>query len=897
MNRRLLLWLLLLGFVWLAVAKFNEIQELAQTLAHGQWHWIVAALALQVLYYIILAALYQAAFATVDVRSRVFDLLPVTFASIFVNVMAPSGGASGAALFVDDAARRGESAARAAVGTILMLIADFSAFTVVLLFGMAVLFTEHTLRIYEVIAAVILIGITLALAGMLLLGLLHPERLRQVLSLIQRTVNRVGSWFRRPVLLSKNWTEKNAAEFTEAAQAMVTRPGWLAKTLAVALASHAVNLVSMYLLFLAFQFPISFGSLVAGYSMAILFLIVSPTPMGVGVVEGITPLVLISLDVPAPVATVVVLAFRGLSFWLPMGIGFLLLQRVKTFRAEEQAQARSWNVRIVAILTAVMGVINILSAILPALTSRMVIARHFLPLLVRQGGRLTAVLAGFALVLLATGLWRHKQTAWLLTMVILVASVISHLVKGLDYPEAMLAAALAMWLFYLRSHFHALSDEPSIKRGVEILAAALGFTLAYGAVGFFLLDRHFSVNFSLEAAIWQTVVMFTQFYDPGLEPITGFGRSFAASIYIVGAVTLGYALIVLIGPVVHRWAASPEDRRRAQAIVLAHGRTALARFTLFDDKSYWFSPGGSVVAFVVRGRSAIALGDPIGPPPDAAAAIGGFKQYCARNDWAAAFYQTLPDYLEQYQAAGFNVLHIGDEGILDLAAFSTAGGHNKSLRSGINRLVKMGYRVAVYPPPLPVDLLAELREISDAWLTQMHGREKRFSLGWFDDDYIRNELVIAVHTPDGTVSAFANLLGEYQRNELSVDLMRRRPQVENGTMEFLFVSIFEWAKAQGYDTFNLGLSPLAGVGEHSTDPAVERAFHFIYEHVNQFYNFKGLHGFKQKFHPDWSPRYLVYPGPASLPGVAITLNRASAGDDFAWIYLKDWVNSRRRKAV
>jgi phosphatidylglycerol lysyltransferase len=896
MKRRWLFWLLIIAFIWLVVARFAEIQKLADTLAGGQWEWILAAVALQTLYWFAYTGLYRAAFATVNVQSRIRDLLPVTFASIFVTVLAPSGGASGAALFVDDAARRGQSAARAAVGTLLELIADFSAFTLILLVGMGYLFAQHDLKIYEIIGALVLMAATMGLTGVLLLGLWQPLRLRQVLGGIQRRVNRLAGWFRRPALLTNDWTEKNAAEFIEAAQAIAARPARLGLTLTVALAAHLIDLASLYVLFLAFQQPIRFGPLVAGYAMAILFLIVSPTPMGVGVVEGVTPLVLISLGIPAATATVVVLAFRGLSFWLPLGLGFFLLQRIKTFSAGEQAQARVWNVRLAALLTALMGLINIFSAITPSLANRLSLLAQFSPLMVRRGGHLTAALAGFALLLLAGSLWRYKQVAWLLTLVTLVISIISHLVKGLDYEEAILAAGLAGWLIYLRPHFHALSDIPSVKRGVQILTAALLFTLAYGGIGFYLLDRHFSVNFGLGAALRQTMVMFTQFYDPGLEPLTGFGRYFAGSIYIVGAITLGYALLMLIRPVLLRQAATPEEQTQARAIVEAHGHSSLARMTLFEDKAYWFSPGGSVVAYAAKGRAAVALGDPIGPPEDAVAAIAGFKEYCTRNDWQPAFYQTLPDYLEHYRAAGFKTFCVGHEGMVDLATFTTAGGHNKSLRSAVNRLTKLGHRTEIHQPPLADELLAELREISDEWLTMMHGREKRFSLGWFDDDYIRHAPVMAIHTPEGLISAFANIVPEYQRNEITADLMRRRPDVEGGTMDFLFVSFFEWAKEQGFDSFNLGLSPLSGVGEHPDDPAAERALHYIYEHVNQFYNFKGLHEFKEKFHPHWSPRYLIYPGPASLPAVAMALNQASTGDDFVVDYLQDFIKKRFRQS-
>ena len=183
----------------------------------------------------------------------------------------------------------------------------------------------------------------------------------------------------------------------------------------------------------------------------------------------------------------------------------------------------------------------------------------------------------------------------------------------------------------------------------------------------------------------------------------------------------------------------------------------------------------------------------------------------------------------------------------------------------------------IHPPPLSDDLLGELREISDEWLTMVRGSEKRFSLGWFDNEYIRNGPVAAVYTPEDRISAFANLIPEYQRNELSIDLMRHRRQTAPGMMDFLFVSLFLWARDQGYETFNLGLSALSGVGEKPQDPAAERALHFVYEHINQFYNFKGLHAFKEKYHPEWSPRYIIYPSSASLASAWIAVTQANSG--------------------
>ena len=518
--------------------------------------------------------------------------------------------------------------------------------------------------------------------------------------------------------------------------------------------------------------------------------------------------------------------------------------------------------------------------------NRMVIFRDIFPMEVLHGTRLAAALAGFALLLLASSLWRRKRTAWLLTILILSASIAMNLVKGLDYEEASLDALVIIFLLILRPNYHADSDRPSVRQGLIVLAWAFGFTLAYGTIGLDLLDRHFKIHFGFWGALQQTLVMFTTFNNPGLLPVTGFGRYFVFSIYLVGAATGSYALLKLISPVLVRQPATPDERARATKIVEAYGRTALARPALFEDKSYFFSPGGAVIAYAARGRGVIALGDPIGPPEDATEAIRTFRHYCTRNDWSPAFVSVLPDMLDSYRAAGFDCLCMGREAIVDLGSFSLAGSANKNVRNAVTKMGRLGYRAEMHLPPLEDKLLHELREISNEWLTMMHSGEMHFSEGWFDDDIIRNSLVMAIHAPTEEITAFANLVPEYKKNETSLDLMRRRREVENGTMELLFTSLLEWAKGRGYASFSLGQAPLTGIGEHNDDPRIEQALRRLSEYFKRFINFGGLHSFKKKFNPRWEPRYMVYPGVASLPGIVTTLLRVHSDGNFLWDYLK-----------
>jgi len=329
-------WVLIAAFLWLMVSRQAEIQKATGPLIRGQMEWIIAAALLQVLYYAVFAGMFKSAFSTVDVKSRIRDLLPVTLSALFINVVAPTWGMAGAALYVDDVAHRGESPARAAAGTLLAQTADFGAFAIILAGGIAYLLFRHRLKGYEIAGTIILLVITCSLTFSLLLGLWRPQLLRRLLDSAQNVVNALAQRFRRPAILPDGWATRSASDFSMAAKAIQDRPERLALTFIIALIAHLINIASLYSLFLAFHQQIELGPLVAGYAMGILFWNVSPVPQGIGVVEGVMALVYASFGIHRVNATLVVLAFRGLNFWLPMLAGFFLIRKVKIFGPKQE---------------------------------------------------------------------------------------------------------------------------------------------------------------------------------------------------------------------------------------------------------------------------------------------------------------------------------------------------------------------------------------------------------------------------------------------------------------------------------------------------------------------------------------------------------------------------------
>jgi len=159
-----------------------------------------------------------------------------------------------------------------------------------------------------------------------------------------------------------------------------------------------------------------------------------------------------------------------------------------------------------------------------------------------------------------------------------------------------------------------------------------------------------------------------------------------------------------------------------------------------------------------------------------------------------------------------------------------------------------------------------LQEVSDAWLKQKNTKEKRFSLGFFDPDYLRHFPAAIVRREDRVV-AFANLWTGAEKQELSVDLMRYLPDCPDGIMDYLFVELLLWGRDQDFQWFNFGMAPLSGLPDRALAPLWSKAGAIIFRHGEHFYNFKGLRRYKEKFDPQWQPKYLACRGNLALPRV------------------------------
>ena len=327
-------WMIIamLGLSALVASRFANVKQIINGLRQGRLPLVVVAVVLHLLYFVLYAGLYQVGYKTVGVKARMLDLVPLVFVSLFVNALVPTGGAGGAAIFIDDAIQRGQSGAKTAVGLVWILIADLASLVPFLFFGDIFLRQHHALKFYDVLGTGIFLFFISGLCFLMSLAYWRLDLLRAVLSKAYHLVNRLMGWLKLPNRLGVSWPHQTAQDLSDAVNTVLVTRRWMAITLLVGLFLHALNLVGLYILFLAFQQSVRLGTLVAGFGIGIVFFIITIVPQGAGAVLGMMTLVFSSMGIPKTNALVIALAFRGMNFWLPLLCGFFLIRSLSRFK-------------------------------------------------------------------------------------------------------------------------------------------------------------------------------------------------------------------------------------------------------------------------------------------------------------------------------------------------------------------------------------------------------------------------------------------------------------------------------------------------------------------------------------------------------------------------------------
>lgn len=612
----------------------------------------------------------------------------------------------------------------------------------------------------------------------------------------------------------------------------------------------------------------NFGHFLVIFVLAQLSGLLSHVPGGLGVFEAVILAGLGASGHQALMAPILgaLAAFRVIYYLLPLVAASVVVLWHETRQMRRAHDAADWFSGMLppvfAGLTLVAGAVLLFSGATHALPERMQVLRGFVPVPVLEISHFLGSVIGMMLLILARGLQRRLDAAWGLTLVLLLAGAAFSLLKGLDYEEAGLLLLLALALAPARRQFsrHASLFStsfswPWVSAIVTVLACAAWLLVFSYHHGEYRQDLWWQISFSHGAA----------------------PRAVRA---LVGASVVGllFATARLIRATQPK-PGLPDEAELARAWpLIKQSCSSNAHLALMADKSLLFGSNDTAfIMYAIAGRSWVALGDPVGQDRQARQElIWTFRERCEQAGGWPVFYQVRGDDLNLYLDAGMRLYKIGEEARVRLETFDLGGKGHKSLRNGINKLLRDGLRMEIVAAESVPALLPRLKPISDAWLADKRVREKGFSLGTFEPAYLAR-MPMAVVWRGGQPLAFANLFLPANRAEASLDLMRHRPDGPNGLMDFLIVQLLLWARQQGYRYFNLGMAPLSGLHNRPLEPLWNRFGALVYGRGEHFYNFRGLHDYKDKFDPEWESRHLAVPAGIALPMILTDITALISG--------------------
>jgi len=334
----LLALIFLLGVVFIGV-RISEFGVILATLRNGDVKFLVFAAILQVFWLCNLALSYKSIYHALGIFVPFKELVIISGAVNFANIIAPSGGMSGIAILVDHARRKGYSSARSAITNTLLVEFEYLGFLVILAAGLIVLVRRNSLTLTEIAASLILLAGAGLLGFLLYLGTKSEAALDRTLTKLTLWVNKLLKPLIHREYLKVSRAHSFAAETVEGLNEIQKNPRNIILPAFFGLTSKILLLSTLATMFLAFHVPISIGTLVASFSIGFLFYLVSPTPAGLGFVEGALTLALISMYIPLDTAVVITVAYRAFTFWLPLFFGMICFRFIVTSRTKNSLES------------------------------------------------------------------------------------------------------------------------------------------------------------------------------------------------------------------------------------------------------------------------------------------------------------------------------------------------------------------------------------------------------------------------------------------------------------------------------------------------------------------------------------------------------------------------------
>ncbi len=639
----------------------------------------------------------------------------------------------------------------------------------------------------------------------------------------------------------------------------------------------AVGVFYIALLTAGYQLPLH--QLAGVFAISAIIGIISMVPGGLGTFDASVIIGLQQLGIPSDGSLAILLLFRFFYYFIPWIAGLVLsVQELSTNAGNNMGvishtvlKAWGWTGRLISwperftyiqnigiwslsALTFMSGILLLFNEFL--LNERLHAFRISLPPAFIIGSHYLSVSLGALLLVVSRGIYYRTRRAYSVAMLIIAASIFFSLIKGISIRHILY---FGLVYFLLR-----LSRKGFYRKSVPLqpaTAAVWGAVTAVILFGYWLL----STNTYRLKVLHHHILVKPLFISPPVH--------LQAAVLATGLTWLLLGIYTGIKP--ERTIGHPfdeEEKKKLFDFLKKQSGNVYTHLILLGDKRiFWGQENEVLIPYAVVGDKLVALGDPLGPWHLIRNAIKEFREYADTYAMFPVFYEISSQHLADFHENGFRFFKLGEDATVDLTTFSLSGKDMKSFRNVKNRLQKEGYSFSFIEPPFAPELMHEMRQVSDIWSKEKKSGKKYFSMGRFEDYYIQSAPVVTLRDAKGNLTGFVSIMPCYDHETISIDLMRHVPETPNGTMDGLFLFLFEWAGEHGYKKFNLGMAPLANVGRTAFSFREEKVLGLIYRHINTWYGFQGLRRYKEKFSPHWEPRFLAYPGNVSLVSVFIDI--------------------------
>ena len=538
---------------------------------------------------------------------------------------------------------------------------------------------------------------------------------------------------------------------------------------------------------------------------------------------------------------------------------------------------RGWVPGTAALLTALIGLSDILGIFRPDLAHRLHKINYLVPGTLTTVTRSADVLIGLMLLMLAHGLRRRKRRAWQAVAALLAFDIAIHFIHGQRIITAIAAIVVLIALLYFRDEFYAEGDQRTRWRALWVFGGLIVADVVIG-LSYILLARGLAEDYSLGQRVEEVITGLVGVSGPVQWAPEARGDLFDILTSALGIFTLLVTAYLFLRPAEPRARLGGMDAARVRELLAKHGdRDSLGYFALRDDKSViWSSTGKACICYRVVSGVMLASGDPIGDPEAWPGVIGPFLDEAARHAWAPAVMGCSELGAEVWCREGnLTALELGDEAIVNVADFSLSGRSMRNVRQMVNRVAKHGYVAEVRRvADIPARELDAIVRTADSWRGGQTERGFSMALGRIGDD----DCVLATATENGVVRAVLQLV-PWGSDGLSLDLMRRDKSAQPGLNDFLIVETIKAASDLSVKRISLNFAVFRAAlerGERIGAGPVLKAWRSVLIFMSKWFQIESLYKFNAKFCPVWQPRFFVFPSTKDAPRIALAALEAEA---------------------